>query len=81
MRFEYLTTKARLNWDGADFHLEVDVENAEMDANELGKQGWELVSFFPDIHAIGDIDKGYADGRVGPVTFYERIAIFKRQID
>ena len=80
MRFEYLTTKARLNWDGADFHLEVDVEKAEMDANELGKDGWELMGFFPDIHAIGDIDKGYADGRVGHVPPDERIAIFKGQI-
>lgn len=81
MKFEYLTTKARVKWDGGNFHLLVDVEKNEMDANGLGQKGWELISFFPDIHAIGDIEKGYKDGRDGPVPPDERIAIFKRQIE
>lgn len=80
MKFEYLITKARLDWDGGDFHLEVDVEKASMDINELGAKGWELVNFFPDIHAIGDINKNYSDGRSGPVPPSERIAIFKRLV-
>lgn len=77
-KFEYLTTKVRLNWDGGDFHLTVDVNKSEMDINELGKQGWELVGFFPDAHAVGDIDKGYKDGRDGWVPPTERVAVFKR---
>lgn len=81
MKFEYLITKARLNWDGGDFHMEVDVEKYEMDVNKLGAEGWELVNFFPDIHAIGDINKGYKDGRDGPVPPDERIAVFKRRIE
>jgi hypothetical protein len=42
-RFEYLATKIRIKFDGADFQLEVDVNQAPMNINELGKQGWELV--------------------------------------
>jgi hypothetical protein len=52
-----------------------------MRIDELGKQGWELINFYPEAHAIGDIDKGYKDGRDGWVPENERVAIFKRQID
>jgi hypothetical protein len=38
-RFEYLTTKICIKFDGADFHLEVDVNQAPMNINELGKGG------------------------------------------
>ena len=78
IKFEYLTTKVRLKWDGADFHMEVDVNQAPMDINKLGKEGWELVGFFPDAHAVGDIKKGYKDGRDGWVPPEERVAVFKR---
>jgi Domain of unknown function (DUF4177) len=77
-KFEYLTTKIRLKDSGNDFQLEVDVNKDSMDINELGKEGWELVGFFPDAHAIGDIKKGYKDGRDGWVPPEERVAVFKR---
>jgi len=81
MKFEYLTTKLRLNWTGSDFQLEADVTNEPMSINELGKRGWELIGFYPDAHAIGDINKGYKDGRDGWVRPDERLAVFKRQIN
>jgi hypothetical protein len=81
MKFEYLVTKVRLGWTGGDFYLEVDVNKDEMRIDELGKQGWELVNFYPDAHAIGDINQGYKDGRDGWVPPTERVGIFKRQVE
>jgi hypothetical protein len=77
--FEYLTTKVRLQWDGGDFYLEIDVNKQPMNINELGAQGWEMIGFFPDAHAIGDIKKNYKDGRDGWVPPTERVAVFKRE--
>ena len=79
-QYEYLTTEINLEWDGGDFYLRVEVEKDEMNIDALGAEGWELVGFFPDAHAIGDIKQGYKDGRDGWVPPNVRVGVFKREI-
>ena len=80
-KFEYLTTKVELDWDGRDFYFNVDVSKGKMTINELGAMGWEFIGFFPDAHAIDDQSTGYKDGRDGWVPPNQRVGIFKRQVD
>lgn len=78
MKFEYLVTRLRLEWTGGDFWLEAEVDKGPMNISTLGEEGWEFIGFYPDANAIGDINKGYKDGRDGWVPPNERVGIFKR---
>jgi len=52
-----------------------------MNISTMGQEGWEFIGFYPDANAIGDINKGYKDGRDGWVPPNERVGIFKRRAD
>jgi hypothetical protein len=80
MQVDYFVGKTKLSWDGSRFHVEVEVQGEWVYIDDFSEhEGWELVSFFPDAHAIGDIEKGYKDGRDGWVPPDQRVAIFKRE--
>lgn len=77
-KFEYIVFRCRVNWNGGEYRLSImngkDKDTDWVDADVLGRQGWEFVSFVPDGHEF--ISDTFTEGEL---TFV-RVALFKRAV-
>lgn len=77
-KFEYKTFRCRAWWNGGEYRFEVldgkDLEDDWVDADNLGKDGWEFISFIPggEVNFAGS----FSEDRLP----FIKAGIFKREI-
>ena len=78
LQFEYKVFRSRISWNGGEYRLSLlngkDPKTDWVDADILGKEGWDFVSFVPD----GEV---YIRDTFDSIELqFIRIALFKRVI-
>ncbi len=76
-KFEYKTFRCKLMWNGGEYRFEVldgkDLEGDWIDADQVGKEGWEFVNFMPG----GEVN--FSDSFSKDYLPFIKAGIFKRE--